>query len=139
MHGERTPLEGNLSIALTPLGAQQMFAQGAAFRQRYLQDPAGANQTENRITTRESIHGISRIAIDNNQLDIIASKDSFIATGALAFIQGLYPPIPQAFSPGVGGNNVSYSTDTNNFTEYPLGGYQYPAIDAVSLLDEQSV
>ncbi|WYZ36701.1 hypothetical protein EsH8_II_000207 [Colletotrichum jinshuiense] len=139
MHGERTPLRGVLSNDLTPLGAQQMYAQGNAFRIRYLSSTAPTNASESRITSRAAIKGIARNGIEHQQLSILSLPDAHIAAGAIAFMQGLYPPITQVFPAEAGGTNISYSTFTGNSTQYPLDGYQYPRIETLGESDERSV
>ncbi|KAL0941167.1 histidine acid phosphatase [Colletotrichum truncatum] len=139
MHGERTPLRSNLAGALTPYGAQQLYAQGSAFRTRYLAGTTFTNETEDKITYRAPIRDISRNVIEHPQLHILSVPDAHISSSAAAFMQGLYPPIPQAFSDDAGGKNISYSTISENFTQYPLDGYQYPVIQTVGLLDERSI
>jgi hypothetical protein len=139
MYGERTPLKGPFASILTPTGAQQLLAQGSAFRARYLSGNQALNTTQNKITTRAPIQGIGRNAIDNGQLSVLANTDTHVAQGALAFMQGLYPPIISAFPDDVGGLNVSQSAITGAFTDYPLGGYQYPIVNTLSVLEETSV
>ncbi|OLN92087.1 hypothetical protein CCHL11_01363 [Colletotrichum chlorophyti] len=139
MHGERTPLRSVLSNTLTPRGAQQLYAQGEAFRSRYLTGVASANSTENTTNSSATIKGIARNVVEHEQLSILAASDAHIAAGAIAFMQGLYPPITQAFGANVGGNNISYSTPSGEMTQYPLNGYQYPIIETVGSLDERSI
>jgi hypothetical protein len=139
MYGERTPLKGPLATTLTPTGAQQMWAQGSAFRSRYLSGNFTLNTTEFRVTTRAPIYGIERNAIDNWQLSIVSNTDDYVTQGALAFTQGLYPPIEGAYPNNVGGLNISRSAVTDKFTEFPMRGYQYPAIETLSVLEETSV
>ncbi|TDZ74702.1 hypothetical protein CTRI78_v000673 [Colletotrichum trifolii] len=139
MHGERTPLRSDLSNTLTPKGAQQLYAQGSAFRSRYLSGNTPTNSSEARITSRTPIRGAARNVIEHEQLNILSVPDAHVATGAAAFMQGLYPPITQAFAADSGGTNISYSTSSENFTQYPLDGYQYPIIQTAGLLDQRSI
>ncbi|OHE97020.1 hypothetical protein CORC01_07629 [Colletotrichum orchidophilum] len=139
MHGERTPLRSELQDALTPMGAQEMYAQGSAFRSRYLASGTPTNVSEGRITSRAAIKGIARNVVDHDQLSILSLPDAHIAAGAVAFMQGLYPPITQAFAADTGGTNISYSTLTGNSTQYPLDGYQYPIIETLGLADDRSI
>ncbi|KAK1496799.1 hypothetical protein CABS01_10948 [Colletotrichum abscissum] len=139
MHGERTPVRSGLQDTLTPLGAQEMYAQGNAFRSRYLASGTPTNTSEGRITTRAAIKGIARNVYEHEQLSILSLPDAHIAAGAAAFMQGLYPPITQAFAADTGGTNISYSTISGNTTQYPLGGYQYPIIETLGLSDDRSI
>ncbi|GKT47125.1 uncharacterized protein ColSpa_07306 [Colletotrichum spaethianum] len=139
MHGERTPLRSELQNVLTPQGAQQLYAQGNAFRMRYLSSGTRTNVTEGRITSRAPIKGIARNVIEHEQLSILSVPDAHIAASASSFMQGLYPPITQVFASDTGGMNISYSTLSGNSTQYPLDGYQYPIIETLGFSDERSV
>ncbi|KAK2013687.1 phosphoglycerate mutase-like protein [Colletotrichum eremochloae] len=140
MHGERTPLRSELKNTLTPQGAQQLYAQGNAFRLRYLTSGTMMmNVSEGRITPQIPIQGMARNVLEHEQLTILSAPDSHIVTGANAFMQGLYPPITTAFAANAGGANISYSTLTGNSTQYPLDGYQYPVIETMGFSNEGSV
>ncbi|KAK6225850.1 hypothetical protein QIS74_01897 [Colletotrichum tabaci] len=139
MHGERTPLRSELQDTLTPRGAQQLYAQGSAFRARYLASGTPTNISEGRITSRAAIRDVARNVIEHEQLSIFSVPDAHVVAGATAFMQGLYPPITQAFAAETGGTNISLSTLSGNLTQYPLGGYQYPVIETLGVLDERSV
>lgn len=139
MHGERTPLRSELVNTLTPRGAQQLYAQGAAFRARYLSGVTPTNTSEARITSRAAIRGIARNVVEHQQLSILSVQDAHIAAGATAFMQALYPPLRQAFAANTGGTNISFSTTSESFTQYPLDGYQYPVIHTPGMLDQRSI
>jgi hypothetical protein len=139
MHGERTPLKGPLATTLTPAGAQQLWSQGSAFRSRYLSGGFVLSENETRVTNRAPINDIERNAIDNWQLSILSNTDDYVTQGALAFMQGLYPPLKSAFPDNVGGLNISLWAPTGAFVDYPMNGYQYPAIETLSVLEESSV
>ncbi|KAM7206208.1 histidine phosphatase superfamily [Rhypophila sp. PSN 637] len=134
LHGERTPYYAPNVPSLTSLGARQMFNQGSFFRARYL-DSTGDEEAD---LDPAPIMGIGRNAIDNNQLDIISTNDPFIFAGALAFMQGLYPPIQQAFSNGSGGMDSAVLSN-GTLVNYPLEGYQYPNIQAYGVQDPDSI
>jgi hypothetical protein len=136
-NGERTPLVGDLETTLTPEGAQQMQRQGDAFRLRYLL----SNETITDLDTEgnSTIQGIQPNALDNAQLNLLSLDDSWAAAGALAFMQGLYPPSNQSYAPAAGGANMSINwADSGDATSYPLSGYQYPLIETLSNLDSRS-
>ncbi|KAL6824430.1 histidine phosphatase superfamily [Trichoderma sp. SZMC 28015] len=137
-HGEKTPTLGGFNTVLTPMGARQMWRQGSAFRNRYL-------GTENSTTFSNStgnytIQGIAKDAIDNDQLTIMSQTDDWVAAGAVAFMQGLYPPTTNSFNNLAGGQEMAQDVLSNTGPiDYPLGGYQYPSIETLSLSDSASV
>ena len=134
LHGERTPLWYPTPYpALTPLGAQQMFSQGSLLRDRYLR-----KDTDEQDATYAPIVGIEANAIDNTQLSILTNTDQYMVTSTQAFLQGLYPPIEQAFSEGAGGIEAAQFYN-GTVVNYPLGGYQYPAFRTASILDFESI
>ncbi|KAF9877577.1 hypothetical protein CkaCkLH20_04712 [Colletotrichum karsti] len=139
MHGERTPLRSDLTDVLTPRGAQQLYAQGSAFRTRYLSGNTPTNQSESRVSSRAPIRGLTANVLEHEQLHLLSVPDPHIAAGATAFMQALYPPIPRAFAADTGGSNISYSTISENFTQYPLDGYQYPVIQTPGIMDQRSI
>lgn len=123
LHGERTPEIADAFPYLTPLGAQQALAAGSAIRTRYIEGP-GTNATNS-----YPIPGLSVNIVDNTQLYLLARDDDYIAGSAQAFMQGVYPPLGPAY--------VDEESILSNGTliQYPLGGYQYPTIHAISPLD----
>ncbi len=139
LHGEHTPLFRPNTPTLTPVGAQQMFAQGSQVRRRYL---ATAIEEADKAG-RAPIVGIEPNAIDNSQLYILTNTDSYSVTGSLAFMQGLYPPIEQAFANGAGGMDsaelIEISGNGSKVVNFPLEGYQYPNIRTASVLDMESI
>ncbi|KAI1656560.1 phosphoglycerate mutase-like protein [Daldinia decipiens] len=137
LYGERTPFQGDLVPSLTPLGAQQLYAQGSLFRARYLSNSSLSNE-DNAITTNSPIVGIQRQALDNSQLSIFSITDDYVVASALAFLQGLYPPVTQTFASNNGGDNAS-TLANGTVVNYPLGGYQYPNIQNVPITDPNSV
>lgn len=139
-HGERTPAIGGLETILTPLGAQQMWKQGRAFRSRYLGADGGSKVLQTNTTRAAPIQNLAKDAIDNSQLTILSQTDEWVAGGALAFLQGLYPPNTEAFNTQAGGKAMSTGFVTGaNQTNYPLNGYQYPRIQSLSKMDNASV
>ncbi|KAI1374794.1 phosphoglycerate mutase-like protein [Hypoxylon crocopeplum] len=130
LYGEHTPLTGQ-SQSLTPMGAQQLYSQGSLFRARYLSNSSLSDE-DNAITTNAPIVGIERQALDNSQLDLYSSTDDFIVGGALAFLQGLYPPVTREFAYNNGGDNASILAN-GTMINYPLDGYQYPNIQTASI------
>ncbi|KAK8095047.1 Histidine acid phosphatase [Apiospora hydei] len=138
LHGETTPLStSSLSSSLTAYGAQQMFAQGQMFRYRYLTTANTGDASDDDATGSFPIVGLSQRALDNSQLDIVTNADTYNVASAMAFLQGLYPPTPGAFVENDGDLNAS-TLSNGSMVEFPLDGYQYPNIQATSILDEKS-
>lgn len=144
LHGDRTPLRGGASPfpALTPLGARQLADQGALLRARYLEeeDPGtdDADGGSAPLLRSAPIAGLSRDALDNDQLAVWTSTDEYQAAGALAFIQGLYPPRPDAVAAGLRENGGADLANGSR-ADWPLDGYQYPNVRTLSLLDSNSI
>ncbi|KAI0180746.1 phosphoglycerate mutase-like protein [Hypoxylon sp. FL1284] len=137
LYGERTPDRGIIAPSLTPLGAQQLYSQGSLFRARYLSNSSLSDQ-DNAITTQSPIAEIEQRALDNSQITVSSSTDSYVAGGALAFLQGLYPPVTNEFASNNGGANASTLANGSSI-EFPLGGYQYPNVHTISSSDPDSV
>ncbi|KAF4336343.1 histidine acid [Fusarium beomiforme] len=136
-HGERTPIAANLRTVLTPEGAQQMLRQGTAFRARYI--PDGVNSSDYDNVQTAYLQNLKPDVIDNDDLDMISSADEWVSAGALAFMQGFYPPSSNAFDNSTGGEEIAVNlASSDNKTEYPLNGYQYPNIRTPSYYDPES-
>ncbi|KAL2139562.1 hypothetical protein VTI28DRAFT_5043 [Corynascus sepedonium] len=117
MHGDHTPFVFSDPI-LTPLGAKQMYDQGAAFRDRYVR-PSRYDEYVGTV-------GIEAKHINNAQLHVESSTDRYSSASALAFVQGLYPPVPHVTCDS---NIPSYQWLSNgSLLNYPLFGYQYPNV-----------
>lgn len=140
-NGERTPLGSSRYPALTPQGALQMREQGRIFRARYLASLAGDNagRPASNITDPLPIQGLGRDAIDNSNLALYSLTEDAVVAGAVAFMQGLYPPDLEAFPSSHGGADISLNIPADANYTYPLGGYQYPAINTLSIYDERSI
>lgn len=123
MYGEHTPVLTSGTPSLTPLGAQQALASGNTLRTRYI------SGTGNNITSSYPIAGISQSLLDNSQLYMLSTNQPWVVSSAQAFMQGLYPPI--------GALHVDSQSMLANGTliQYPLNGYQYPSIEAISASD----
>ncbi|KAM0261944.1 hypothetical protein ACHAQJ_001948 [Trichoderma viride] len=137
-HGEKTPTFGGLDNVLTPMGARQMWRQGSAFRNRYL--GSRNSTTFSNTTGNTKIQGIATDAINNDQLTILSQADEWVAGGAMAFLQGLYPPNINSFNSLAGGQEMAQDVFSGpDLIDYPLGGYQYPNIETLSMTDSASV
>lgn len=124
-HGEKTPSLVGSSYHLTPLGAQQLYSAGQLIRARYVDSSLNASGL---FLAPATINGLETSIIDNSQLYVLATDDEFIAGSALAFLQGVYPPV---------GFVIYDETEMANLTaiEGPLNGYQYPNVESVSAND----
>ncbi|KAK4175896.1 histidine phosphatase superfamily [Triangularia setosa] len=135
LYGDRTPLLSD-NPTLTPLGAQQLKAQGSALRDRYLWKSIADdddNIDNNGLDDIAPIHDMERYAINNRQLKVISTTDAYNVASAMAFFQGLYPPITQAMSNSTGGM-MAATLANGTVVDYPMDGYQYPQIQTVSRL-----
>ncbi|RDA89940.1 hypothetical protein CP533_0292 [Ophiocordyceps camponoti-saundersi (nom. inval.)] len=119
-HGETSPLLAGRQPVLTPDGAQELWRQGSAFRRRYL---SASNGT--------FLRNMPVDVIDNRQLAVASQNKAWVFGGALAFLQGLYPPQTTDL-----GRNYAAG---NTAMEYPLNGYQYPLVQTLSSQDPSSV
>ncbi|KAI8683611.1 hypothetical protein NCS57_00025800 [Fusarium keratoplasticum] len=136
-HGERTPIISDMRTILTPEGAQQMWRQGTAFRARYLRNSVNESDFDDIQTAY--IQKLNIDVIDNDDVDILSQTDEWVSAGAMAFMQGLYPPSPSAYDATAGGEDLGLNLDLgDNNTEYPLNGYQYPNIRTASYMDPSS-
>jgi len=122
LHGERTPPTTDVSSILTPNGAQQVWRQGSYLRSRYL----GRSSTSDGVSFRPLV-GISQTAIHNYELEILSTEDEWATASAQAFMQGLYPPVTNAFPNTTSGNGIAVLAD-GSLVNYPQEGYQYPHI-----------
>ena len=76
---------------------------------------------------------------DYSQIDIITTEDPWVSTSAIAFRQAMYPPTADQTKHPLGGSDMAKDTSTGNFTQYPLGGYEYPFVRTFGTLEEGSV
>ncbi|RGP72041.1 histidine acid [Fusarium sporotrichioides] len=137
-HGEITPPETQLRTVLTPEGAQQLWRQGTAFRARYI--PDGVNNSDYENIQTAYLQDLNPDVIDNQALEIISQADEWVSGSALAFMQGFYPPAPNAFDDSTGGEDIAVDlVSSDNKTEYPLDGYQYPNVRIPSLYDPEYI
>lgn len=137
-HGERQPIQLVSSPALTPVGAEQMRAQGEVLRARYLARNYTVSADVAAVAGSARIQGLERNAIDNTQLSIQTSNDPYMGPSAMAFFQGLYPPLNQAVAAGAGGM-ASAILHNGSLVNFPLDGYQYPRIQTLSSSDPESI
>ncbi|KAK4190321.1 histidine phosphatase superfamily [Podospora australis] len=135
LYGDRTPIALSTSPVLTPLGAYQLMSQGSLLRDRYLAESLGTAEGDEDAP----IVGIDRNVINNAQISIVSTTDSYTIASAQALFQGLYPPVTQGFTNATGGQEAARLAN-GTLMNYPLDGYQYPAIKTVSrALDPDSI
>lgn len=110
-HGDRTSKEWP-PTSLTALGADEVFASGTYYRNRYI----ASNATSQVLTVSANTAKLS-------QLSFTAPVDNVLQSSAMVFTQGLYPPAGEAAAQTLG-NGTS--------VEAPLGGYQYIPVNTVT-------
>ena len=130
-YGDKTPFVLPISPTLTPLGAQQLFEAGNRIRQRYL---TPEDDSSNEPT---GISGIAPYQLDYDQLRILSTDDQFAFASAMAFMQGLYPPLETTSNYTYLAGESPLSNGSNLVA--PLNGYQYPNINAASSNDLNSI
>jgi len=136
--GERTPILRTETPILTAYGAQQMLELGKNFRHRYLVS-SGSDSEDDGLGV-QNIPGLEPDILDNEQIFLQTLDKPYLVSSAQAFMQGLYPPY---------GSNATGQTNVlgdavgemanGDVVGFPLNGYQYPKIQALSELDPQSV
>ncbi|KAL1952462.1 hypothetical protein VTO42DRAFT_5295 [Malbranchea cinnamomea] len=109
-HGDRTA-KSNPPVELTELGYSQTFSTGAYYRRRYVADDAPAH-----------IRGISPHVVVPAQVAASAPSDAVLQKSAVAFFQGLYPPVGS-------GNATRATLRDGTVVEPPMDGYQLVFID----------
>ncbi|KAF2401366.1 phosphoglycerate mutase-like protein [Trichodelitschia bisporula] len=131
--GDRTPLSTDDPVQLTSLGAQQMYNLGSFLRRRYI-----TSGDTNPFVGAGVIAGLSSWHLSPQQLYVLTENTQSTTASALAFMQGFYPPfqLPNGTAKYI---DPSSLVANNSYVEYPLNGYQYPSINAVSELDPNSI
>jgi len=124
-HGEKTPALAYNGYHLSPLGANQLLGAGSVVRDRYVSPPL--NETD--LTEAAPINGLSVSSIQNTQLDIMSTDDEYVVASAMAFMQGLYPPLQEFIL------DAETLLSNSSYVQYPLDGYQYPNVETVNSLD----
>ena len=139
-HGDKTPYMGSDEQVLVPEGAQQLWRQGAAFRARYLNQTSGGGSGNSFVEEVAPVHGISTEVLNNAQIDIVSAEDEWVVAGALAFMQGLYPPVTGSVKELPGGEDMARNLASNDtdLVDFPLDGYQYPILQTLSSHDSDS-
>jgi hypothetical protein len=111
-HGDRTA-KSTPPTNLTDLGYEEVFNSGTYFRNRYIAEGASSK-----------IHGMNTDLVKEAQITVSAPLDTVLQNSALAFTQGLYPPV----GPTLGANTLRNGTIVHS----PLNGYQLIPVQLVS-------
>lgn len=143
LHGDRTPVLTSSfteqSPVLTPLGSNQLFAQGQFLRSLYL-SPSSPSK----------IRGLdaNTMPVGQGKLLVTAIQEVYVVQSATATVQGLYPPVSMlglgvanvgdgstvgvvgvtvtGTGTGTGmGNDLGSELANGSTVQAPLGGYQY--------------
>ncbi len=110
-HGDRTA-KSTLPTNLTDLGYQEVFTSGTYFRNQYVATDASRR-----------IHGINTDLVKQSQITASAPVDTVLQNSAIAFLQGIYPPVGQI----LGSNTLRNGT----VVQSPLNGYQLIPLETV--------
>jgi Histidine phosphatase superfamily (branch 2) len=111
-HGDRTAKE-TPPTSLTDLGYEEVFTSGTYFRNRYI--AAGASN---------KIYGMNTDLVKESQITASAPVDNVLQNSALAFLQGLYPPVGETLG--------SQTLRNGTVVQTPLNGYQLIPLQTVS-------
>ncbi|KIW11909.1 hypothetical protein PV08_09182 [Exophiala spinifera] len=130
-YGDRTPLVLSSTPSLTPLGAQQLYAAGAKARDRYI------SPTDGDYTGSSTISGIAGNQLAYDQINVLSTDEQYVSASALAFLQGLYPPLELSSNWTYIEGQSTVANGTNIVA--PLNGYQYPQITTISSNDLNSI
>jgi hypothetical protein len=132
--GERTPILRPETPVLTAFGAQQMLELGKNFRHRYI-----VKTGTDRGLGIQNIPHMSPDVLNHEQLFVQTLDKPHLVSSAQAFMQGLYPPYnANSTESSLLGDAVGELAN-GNVSEFPLSGYQYAPVQALSGLDPQSV
>ena len=113
--GERTPIIlGDLPTTLTSLGAQQQYASGLFFRERYL-----TSFVSNLGINSAPIQGIQVDNIDSLELYVNALDYQFNIASAQAFLQGLYPPLDVTNGSQTGTSKLANGSSVSSYHLIP--------------------
>ncbi|CAK7219890.1 hypothetical protein SBRCBS47491_004004 [Sporothrix bragantina] len=110
-HGDRTSKSWPPTM-LTALGADQVYASGNYFRERYV----ASNATSRISAVASDIAVLAQVAVT-------APVDNVLQSSANVFTQSLYPPA---------GTAALQTLANGTVTEAPFGGYQYIPVNIVS-------
>ncbi|KAE8149147.1 histidine phosphatase superfamily [Aspergillus avenaceus] len=133
LHGDSIPSALPRPKVLTPLGANEVYATGSFFRDRYV----AIHGNDSRPNTR--IQGLSPYLLDNEDVDVVSTTHPTGVASAQAFMQGLYPPLEKTLNAKTYFDS-SYRLANGSLVTAPLGGYQYPQINTLdTAVDPRSI
>jgi hypothetical protein len=135
VYGDSTPALLPQARTLTSLGAQELYDVGSAFRDRYILG-AALNSSSETSSVDNWIIGLSQYRLDAAEVRIYSTADQFVAASALAFMQGLYPPLAESNGTYL---DETYLLANGSVLASPLNDYQYPLIYTASLTDSNSI
>lgn len=130
-HGDSIPNGLPHAGALTPHGADRLYAAGSAFRDRYV------SFYSKDLPSNLRVQNLSPYVLRADEISVQSSADEPASSSAQAFMQGLYPPLDTSY--GAPYDDLSSKLSNGSYTSYPLHGYQYPPINSFSLFDPQSI
>ncbi|KAH8705149.1 histidine phosphatase superfamily [Talaromyces proteolyticus] len=136
VHGDSTPYLLASPRTLTPIGAQNLYDVGSAFRDRYVMG-AALNFDETPLS-QSWVQGLAQHRLDSEEVRVYSTSDQYTEASALAFMQGFYPPIS-------GPNDTFHYMDeayllaNGSSVASPLNDYQYPRMYAAGLTDANSI
>lgn len=106
-HGDRTP-KALAPTNLTALGYEQVYTSGSYYRSRYLEGSS-------------KINGINEDLVKLSQLSVVSPVDNVLQISAIAFLQGLYPPVQTVQTLGNGQS-----------VQAPMDGYQLIPVNTIA-------
>ncbi|KAE8383782.1 histidine phosphatase superfamily [Aspergillus bertholletiae] len=110
-HGDRTPkVLGN--TRLTDLGYSEVYQAGSYYHDRYIKSSSSLQ-----------IEGISSDIVNLKQLTASSPSDAVLQNSAIAFLQGVYPPV---------GSSANETLANGTIVSAPLSGYQLIPLSLIS-------
>ncbi|KAE8362601.1 histidine phosphatase superfamily [Aspergillus caelatus] len=131
LYGDSIPSALPRPKALTPYGADELYAAGSVFRDRYVAIP------DNNNTSNTRIQNLSPYLIDTEEVDVFSTTDPSVVASAQAFMQGLYPPLEKSLNATF--SDSPFQLANGSIATAPLGGYQYPQIITLGATDPRSI
>lgn len=130
-YGDTVPSSLLRPNTLTPLGANQLYEAGSAFRNRYV-----ALHGDDEVSGFR-IESLSSYMLRPEQIDVFTNTDAAVVASAQAFMQGLYPPLNDSY--GSAFSEPLFGLANGSTTMGPLNGYQFPRVLTYSSSDPQSI
>jgi hypothetical protein len=131
LHGDSIPNALPRPRALTPYGANELYAAGSAFRSRYVAIHSEGSDVGTRIPS------MSPYALEAEEISVLSSTDQPAVASAQAFMQGLYPPLGEVYEGKY--FDPSFVLANGSLSSAPLNGYQYPQVITLGSADPRSI